>query len=167
MIDEEKDDVQSEPEAAVSADALAIGQPGDAVVEPEDETAEPTEPGEEQAEGEATAEPAGEGVPRIVLKRSGAETDHVFELHPPSIIGRFDPAVGPIDVDLGPLDEGRYVSRKHAKITFEDGIWILADMGSSNGTFILHSDFEKVDEIQLTDGCEFALGNARFVFHLS
>jgi hypothetical protein len=163
MIDEEKDDVQSEPEAAVSADALAIGQPAVTEEEPVAETAELAET-EEAPEGEAVV---GEGVPRLILKRSGAETDNVFELHPPSIIGRFDPAVGPIDVDLGPLDEGRYVSRKHAKITCEDGVWTLSDMGSSNGTFILRSDFEKVDEVELTDGCEFALGNARFVFRIA
>lgn len=103
----------------------------------------------------------------ITVKRNGEETAEVFELNPPSIIGRFDPAVGPIDVDLGPLPEGAYVSRKHAKITFEDGIWKLEDMGSSNGTFVLRDDFEKVDEAELSDEAEFALGNARFVFRLT
>ena len=39
-------------------------------------------------------------------------------------------------------------------------------MGSSNGTFVLHDDFEKVDEAELKDGDEIALGNARFVFHM-
>jgi len=158
MIDEEKDNVQhEEPEAAVSADALAIGTPP---VEAEEPVA--------QAEPEAEpAVPAGEQKPRIVLKRSGGETEHVFELHPPSVIGRFDPAVGPVDVDLGPLDEGRYVSRKHAKIVCEDEVWKLVDLGSSNGTFVLRGDFEKVDEVELGDGTEFALGNARFVFRLA
>ena len=159
MIDDEQDNVQqAEPEAAVAADALATG--GAPPV------AEPAEPAAEAAE-EATVEPAAEEHPRIVLKRSGAETDILYEVHPPAVIGRFDPAVGPIDIDLGPLDEGRYVSRKHAKIVCEDGAWKLVDMGSSNGTFILRGDFEKVDEVELTEGAEFALGNARFVFHLS
>ena len=40
-------------------------------------------------------------------------------------------------------------------------------MGSSNGTFVLRSDFERVDEAELDDGMEIALGNARFVFHLA
>lgn len=105
--------------------------------------------------------------PRLVVKRSGAETDEVFDLNPPSMIGRFDPAVGPIDVDLGPLPEGVYVSRKHAKITCEDGIWKLHDLGSSNGTFILRGDFERIEEAELADGDEIALGNARFVFRLA
>src|SRR5271169_4443108 len=80
----------------------------------------------------------------LVLKRSGAETDISFTLNPPSIVGRFDPTVGPIDVDLGSLPEGSYVSRKHAKITCEDGVWKVHDLGSSNGTFILRADFERV-----------------------
>ena len=66
----------------------------------------------------------------------------------------------------GSLPEGSYVSRKHAKIVNEDGEWKLCDMGSSNGTFILRDDFERIEEAPLQDGDEFALGNARFVFHL-
>lgn len=104
---------------------------------------------------------------RLVVKRSGAETDVVFSLNPPSVIGRFDPAVGPIDVDLASLPEGAYVSRKHAKITLEDGAWMIQDLGSSNGTFVLgDSDFERVEMSELANGTEFALGNARFVFYL-
>lgn len=102
----------------------------------------------------------------ITVKRNGEETSEVFDLNPPSVIGRFDPAVGPVDVDLAPLPEGAYVSRKHAKITFEDGVWTLADMGSSNGTFVLREDFERVDEAELSDEAEFALGNARFIFRV-
>jgi hypothetical protein len=103
----------------------------------------------------------------IVLKRGGAPTDIKFPISPPAIIGRFDPAVGPIDVDLASLPEGSYVSRKHAKLSYHDGVWTLADMGSSNGTFILRSDFERVDETEIKDGDEFALGNARFQFYVT
>lgn len=104
---------------------------------------------------------------KLVLKRSGAETDIEFPLNPPSIAGRFDPSVGPIDVDLGSLPEGSYVSRKHAKFTCEDGVWQIHDLGSSNGTFVLNDDFERVETASLRDGQEIALGNARFVFHLT
>ncbi|MEA2552901.1 MAG: hypothetical protein QOJ65_1077 [Fimbriimonadaceae bacterium] len=122
------------------------------------------------AEGWSTPQTGGPGEPsccgEIVLKRGGAETDIKFSVNPPAVIGRFDPAVGPIDVDLAPIPEGTYVSRKHAKITCDDGVWTLSDMGSSNGTFILRNDFERVDETELKDGDEFALGNARFAFHV-
>jgi hypothetical protein len=103
---------------------------------------------------------------RLVVKRNGAETDIEFALSPPAIIGRFDPAVGPIDVDLGSLPEGTYVSRKHACITCDGGVWKIEDLGSSNGTFVLKQDFERVTEMEIQDGDEIALGNARFVFHL-
>jgi pSer/pThr/pTyr-binding forkhead associated (FHA) protein len=103
----------------------------------------------------------------LVVKRSGAETDESFVVNNPCVIGRFDPSVGPIDIDLGNLPEGVYVSRKHAKIFHEDGVWKVADLGSSNGTFILADDFLKVEEAEIVDGTEIALGNARFVFHLS
>ncbi len=119
---------------------------------------------------EATSE-ASEAVtlkPILVVKRNGAETDEVFVVNNPTVIGRFDPTVGPIDIDLGALPEGVYVSRKHAKIYSDDaGAWRIQDLGSSNGTFVLTSDFEKVEDAELADGTEIALGNARFVFHLS
>lgn len=119
---------------------------------------------EEPETDEVPSEPSGAS---LTVKRNGAETDVVFALAPPAFIGRFDPAVGPIDVDLADLPEGSYVSRKHAKITCDGGIWMIEDLGSSNGTFILRDDFERVEAAELEDGSEFALGNARFVFRLS
>jgi len=42
---------------------------------------------------------------------------------------------------LGSLPEGQYVSRKHAKLTCEDGVWKIQDLGSSNGTFVqIHAE---------------------------
>src|SRR5271166_4898485 len=100
--------------------------------------------------------PAPAAAATIVLKRSGAETDIAFSVNPPAIIGRFDPTVGPIDIDLGGLPEGSYISRRHAKITLDDGVWALHDLGSSNGTFMLgESDFERHESFTLQDGTEF------------
>jgi pSer/pThr/pTyr-binding forkhead associated (FHA) protein len=106
----------------------------------------------------------------IRVKRSGDVSDVSFPIGNVAVIGRFDPAVGPIDVDLASLPEGSYVSRKHAEIRFEDGAWRIKDLGSSNGTFLVgeSGDFERIDgERPLEDGAEFALGNARFVFFSS
>lgn len=125
------------------------------------------EPAEEVAvleDGASSAPDEGVTGPRIVLKRSGAETEEVFAVTDGAIIGRFDPNVGPVDIDLGNLAEAVYISRKHAKLALEDDAWKLSDLGSSNGTFILRSDFERVESCELEDGTEFALGNARFVF---
>ncbi len=124
---------------------------------------------ESVASDEAVVEESTESSgPRLIVKRAGTETDISFSFVCPAIIGRFDPSVGPIDIDLGNLEEGVYVSRKHAKITEADGVYSISDMGSSNGTYVLQDDeFKKVDETELNDGDEIALGNARFVFRLS
>ncbi len=119
--------------------------------------------------GEAPAEVqdgGGTGRARLTVKRGGQETEETFEFGSPAVIGRFDASVGPIDIDLGDLPEGSYVSRKHARFTFEGGVWSVTDLGSSNGTFVLRDDFERVETVELADGTEIALGNARFVFHV-
>ena len=106
--------------------------------------------------------------PRLIVKRAGNETEETFYFAPPAVIGRFDPSVGPVDVDLGNIPEGSYVSRKHAKIVLDGDAYKLIDLGSSNGTYVMKDgDFERVEEAVLSDGEEFALGNARFVFRLS
>ncbi len=107
------------------------------------------------------------GLARLVLKRAGSETDTVFPVMAPAVVGRFDPTVGPIDVDLGALQpEGTYISRRHARILFEDGVFRVEDLGSSNGTFLLRDDFVKVENEELVDGQDIAFGNARFVFRI-
>lgn len=125
------------------------------------------EAAEEAAIVESSEHAAAPARAALTLKRSGAETADVFEFSSPATVGRFDPAVGPIDVDLGSIDEGVYVSRKHARFVCEEGVWRVEDLGSSNGTFILRNDFEKVDSAELNDGDEIAFGNARFVFRLA
>ncbi|HWP30341.1 MAG TPA: FHA domain-containing protein [Fimbriimonadales bacterium] len=103
----------------------------------------------------------------LYVVREGKETGEVFTLSSPAVIGRFDPSVGPVDIDLSSLPEGVYVSRRHARIELENGKWILSDLGSSNGTFVLEEggDFRKISEPTiLNDGQEIAFGNARFIF---
>ena len=103
---------------------------------------------------------------KIILKRNGAASEIEFPVVSPAVIGRFDPEKGPIEIDLGPLPEAVYISRKHARLEQDEaGVWTISDLGSSNGTFVLRSDFERVESAVLEDGSEFALGNVRFVFH--
>ena len=147
----------------------------DDVLEEEEAVAEETlaeeeAPGEEEG-GEEVAEEADDDAesslgPRLILVRNGEETDISFEIIPPAVIGRFDPSVGPIEVDLGQVEEGSYVSRKHAKITLENDVYEIEDLGSSNGTFILRDDFERIEKAEIVDGDQIALGNARFNFRL-
>jgi pSer/pThr/pTyr-binding forkhead associated (FHA) protein len=100
---------------------------------------------------------------RLVVKRAGIETEISFPFSVPATVGRFDPEVGPIDIDLGTIEEGSYVSRKHAVIESREGALILRDLGSSNGTFIRRDDFERIEEAEIVEGDEIAFGNARLV----
>jgi pSer/pThr/pTyr-binding forkhead associated (FHA) protein len=52
-------------------------------------------------------------------------------------------------------------------VTWEDGVWSIQDLGSSNGTYVLRDDFERVESSTIENGDEIALGNARFVFRLT
>ncbi len=56
------------------------------------------------------------------------------------------------------------MSRRHARIWFENATYWLEDLGSSNGTYVLRSDFERIEKTVLQDGDQIAFGNARFVF---
>ena len=148
--DDEMEETQSEPEAEGAGEEA-----------PAEEQTDAEEGAAEDQEQSSEVEGA-----RLILKRAGQETDIVFGFSAPATIGRFDPEVGPIDVDLGSVDEGSFVSRSHARIVFEDDVYKIQDLGSSNGTYILRDDFEKVEEAELHDGDEISLGNARFVFRV-
>ena len=85
---------------------------------------------------------------RLTLRRGGALSQEVFSLGiGPSIIGRFDPETGPVDLDLGPLPEAVYVSRHHAEIWCDaSGQWFVKDLGSGNGTFVCAAGERPVQE---------------------
>ena len=107
---------------------------------------------------------------QITLKRAGALTGDSFVFGPGSIVGRFDPDSGPVDVDLGPLPESSYVSRHHVEFRYDGGnnSWFVKDLGSRNGTFWRaggQGAFARLSgEQALQTGDEIALGNARFEF---
>ncbi len=101
------------------------------------------------------------------LLRGGEPTGTVFSISSPCIVGRYDPNVGPVDVDLSSIQEGPYVSRRHAELRYEEGRWVLRDLGSSNGTFILKESgcFTRItEETVLENGSQIAFGNAQFLF---
>lgn len=122
---------------------------------------------EEDTDAEDSVDEIGPPAAKLILKRNGVETELVFEFSPPATVGRFDPTVGPVDIDLASLDEAQYISRKHARISLNEEGWLLEDLESSNGSYVLRGDFERVESSPLTDGDEVAFGNARFVFRVS
>lgn len=108
---------------------------------------------------------------RLTVKRGGVLSNDAFTFGgtAPIVIGRFDPETGPVDIDLGPLPEGSYVSRQHALLQCSaHGQWSVRDLNSRNGVFVKkrgQPQFGRVaGEQQVHSGDEIALGNARFEF---
>ncbi len=77
------------------------------------------------------------GQAKLTLHRAGALTAECFPLGEHVTIGRFDVETGPVDVDVGPLPEGAYLSRHHAEVWRDgSGKWFIKGLGSQNGTFV-------------------------------
>ncbi|MBL4848712.1 MAG: FHA domain-containing protein [Planctomycetes bacterium] len=58
---------------------------------------------------------------------------------------------------------GDGVSRYHAEVVYEDGVWIVKDLGARNGLFVAG---EKVDIYELKDGDEIQIGSSRLRFEV-
>jgi hypothetical protein len=76
-------------------------------------------------------------VMKLVHAASGAEFGIRADL-PELLIGRPDPVTGVTpEVNLGPLDAQRTLSRRHAKILNEGGLsFVREEVGVTNGTFV-------------------------------
>lgn len=113
---------------------------------------------------ESEADIVGSHQARLTLLVSGRVTTMQFLFELPVIIGRApEPGEGSI-VDLTDIDGGTYISRRHARITYEPDGYYLEDLSSSNGTYVLKGEFERVEKIKINNGDQIAFGNARFLF---
>jgi len=63
------------------------------------------------------------------------------------------------DCDLQVLDPN--VSRRHAEVRFDDGVYTVVDLGSTNG---IEVDGSRVDVLVLDDGTRFTVGSTEVVF---
>jgi ABC transport system ATP-binding/permease protein len=77
------------------------------------------------------------------------ETGRVLSPGPTYLVGR-DPECDIVVPDAR-------VSWRHAVLRFEDGRWVLADNGSTNGTF---TENRRADRIEIGGPCEIRLGHA-------
>ncbi|WP_066423560.1 FHA domain-containing protein [Anabaena sp. 4-3] len=105
---------------------------------------------------------------RLTAKQSGSPVPE-FIIESNAIVGVFDPDMGPVDVDLEAFFGGETVSRNHAEIYQEQGIWKVKDLGSTNGVFIKplgQTRFGARITIPetLNHGDEIAFGKVRFLF---
>jgi len=85
-----------------------------------------------------------------------------------SNIGRWDADNGVFpDIDLDAHDPEAKVSRKHARILFRNGEYLLEDLGSTNGTFINRGRRLIPGSPQkLSEGDEIIVGKTFLRFHI-
>jgi protease PrsW len=77
------------------------------------------------------------------------------------ILNRREVSVGRT-LNNGFVVEHPSVSKRHARLTAENGGYALSDLGSSNGTFV--NGRRVTEAVKLADGCEVRFGRARFVY---
>jgi hypothetical protein len=73
----------------------------------------------------------------LVIERGGGQDSEFPLSNEESQIGRWDADNGIFpDVDLDAFDSDAKVSRRHARILFRNGAYMVEDLGSTNGTFV-------------------------------
>jgi len=84
------------------------------------------------------------------------------------LVGRYDPVteIQP-EIDLTEIDTKRSVSRRHARMTFRDGAWYVAEeVGALNGTFVNGTRLLPGRGAPLSPGDIVSAGMVRMVFRV-
>jgi hypothetical protein len=84
----------------------------------------------------------------------GPQKGELFNLQPTTIIGT-DPKT------CGVVLQDKFMSSKHAEIKAENGIWVLRDSGSTNGTYVNN---KRIDRHELVDNDFVKFGQAMLKF---
>lgn len=84
-------------------------------------------------------------------------------------LGRFDASTGPVDIDVTGLPGSEHVSRRHAQLQFENGEWLVKDLGSTNGVFVRRAGEVNfgpriAEPTPLHPGDELAFGNLLMIY---
>jgi uncharacterized ubiquitin-like protein YukD len=86
------------------------------------------------------------------------------------LVGRADPASGVVatvlGVDLTDLDsvDAPSVSRRHARLSYQRGEWLMEDLRSTNGSAVNDRWLEPGERAPLRDGDEVRFGDVELVF---
>ncbi|MEO8549762.1 MAG: FHA domain-containing protein, partial [Kofleriaceae bacterium] len=85
----------------------------------------------------------------------GAHRGELFTLQPKNVIGNGQ------DATVTLVLNDKFMSSKHAEIAAENGLWILRDTGSTNGTYVNN---RRVDRHELVDNDFIKFGSAMLKF---
>lgn len=104
----------------------------------------------------------------LVIERGGAASSEFPLSAEESQIGRWDADNGIFpDVDLDAHDTDAKVSRRHARVIYRNGVHMVEDLGSTNGTFVNRGRRLLPGNPQiLTDGDEIIVGKTFLRFRL-
>lgn len=105
---------------------------------------------------------------RLVIEKGRSSGKQFMLSDTEAHIGRWDADGGIFpDVDLDTDDPEAKVSRRHARITLNNGQYFLEDLGSTNGTFINRGKRLPPGQRQaLCDGDEIIVGKTFLRFHI-
>ena len=105
---------------------------------------------------------------RLVIEKGRSSGKQFLLNDTEAQIGRWDADAGIFpDVDLDTDDPEAKVSRRHARITLNNGQYFLEDLGSTNGTFINRGKRLPPGQRQaLCDGDEIIVGKTFLRFHI-
>jgi pSer/pThr/pTyr-binding forkhead associated (FHA) protein len=105
---------------------------------------------------DVTASPAGAPEAQLQLVKSSISIASEFSVTNGKTLGRT------MENDIIVPDS--YVSRKHAKITYEGGGYLIEDVGSTNGTLLNGNEIKGLGKQALKDGDQIQLGTTLFKF---
>ena len=96
----------------------------------------------------------------LVIERGGMPGTEFALTSDESTIGRWDADNGIFpDIDLDAFDDDAKVSRRHARISRNNGSYFIEDLGSTNGTYVNRGRRLLPGNIQiLSDGDEVIVG---------
>jgi hypothetical protein len=97
---------------------------------------------------------------RFRLRHAGSGQEFPLEGGAEFLVGRPDPVTGiNPEVNLGPLDVSRSLSRRHAKLLVEGGRCLLReDVGTTNGTFVNGERVRTGEPVALKPGDKIRFG---------
>ena len=105
----------------------------------------------------------------LTIERGGAPNTEFTLSAEESYIGRWDADNGIFpDVDLDAHDPDAKVSRRHARIIYRNNVYMIEDLGSTNGTFINRGRRLLPGSPQvLSEGDEIIVGKTFLRFHIN
>lgn len=111
---------------------------------------------------------AEEGGHDFILRHSGGDL-HIRADRTDYLVGRRDPMTGRVpEIDLGNIDVGRSLSRRHARIfATDEGMQIMEVAGAMNGTFVNGKRLKPDTAIALNEGDLIRFGAVEVSFYLA